>query len=77
MFYFHSEDQALSGTRAILPTQQPGRMFEQTSSLDFQMDETKSDTGWKWNIGLDEIEKKFEFSYILSNERLTKVGPMI
>ena len=34
-------------------------MFEQISSLDFQMDETNSDTEWKWNIALDEIEKKF------------------
>ena len=46
-FLLYSEDQLLSGTRAILPMQQPGRMFEETSSLDFQMDETSSDTAWK------------------------------
>ena len=27
-------------------------LFEQISSLDFQMDETNSDTEWKWNIAL-------------------------
>ena len=27
-------------------------MFEQISSLDFQIDETSSDTAWKWNIVL-------------------------
>ena len=52
----------MSGTRAILPTQQPGRMFEQISSLDFQMDETNSDTEWKWNIALEEMEKKVDAS---------------
>ena len=46
-FLLYFEDQPLSGMRAILPTQQPGRMFEQTSSLDFQMDGTNSDTEWK------------------------------
>ena len=59
-FPLHSEAQPMSGTRAILPTQQPGRMFEQTSSLDFQMDGTNSDTEWKWNIVLEEMEKNFE-----------------
>ena len=71
------QDQPLSGTRAILPMQQPGRMFEQTSSLDFQMDETSSDTAWKWNIVLEEMEKKFETFYTVSNERLIKASPMI
>ena len=61
-------DQPLSGTRAILPTQQPARIFEQISLLDFQMDETNSDTAWKWNIVLEEMEKKFETSYTVSNE---------
>ena len=46
-FLLYSEDQPLSGTRTILPTQQPGRMFEQILSVDFQMDETNSDTAWK------------------------------
>ena len=76
-FPFCSEDQPLSGTRAILPTQQTGRMFEQTTSLDFQMDGTNSDTEWKWNIVLEEMEKKFETFYNVSNERLIKAGPMI
>ena len=76
-FLLYSEDQPLSGMRAILPTQQPGRMFEQISSLDFQMDETNSDTEWKWNIVLEEMEKKFETFYTVSNERLIKAGPMI
>ena len=40
-FLFYSEDQPPSGTRTRLPTQQPGRMFEQISSLDFQINETK------------------------------------
>ena len=52
-------------------------MFEQNSSLDFQMDETSSDTAWKWNIVLEEIEKKFETFYTVSNEQLIKAGPMI
>ena len=76
-FPLYSEDQPLSGTRAIIPTQQPGKMFEQTSSLDFQMDGTSSCTGWKWNIVLEEMEKKFEPFYTVSNERLIKAGPMI
>ena len=52
-------------------------MFEQISSLDFQMDETNSDTAWKWNIVLEEMEKNFEIFYTVSNERLIKAGPMI
>ena len=52
-------------------------MFEQISSLDFQMDETNSDIAWKWNIVLEEMEKKFETSYTVSNERLIKAGAMI
>ena len=52
-------------------------MFEQISSLDFQMDETNSDTEWKWNIALEEMEKKFGTSYTVSSERLIKAGPMI
>ena len=52
-------------------------MFEQISSLDFQMGETKSDTAWKWNIVLEEMEKKFETFYTVSNERLIKAGSII
>ena len=63
--------------RTILPTQQLGRMFEQISSLDFQMDETNSDTAWEWNIVLEKMEKKFGTFYTVSNERLIKCGPMI
>ena len=62
---------------AILQAQQPGRVFEQISSLDFQTDERNSDTEWKWNIVLEEIEKKFETSYIVSNERLIGADPMV
>ena len=54
-FPLYSEDQPLSGTRTILPTQQPGRIFEQFASLDFQMDETNSDTAWKLNNVLEEM----------------------
>ena len=39
------------------------------------MDETNSDTAWKWNIVLKEIEKKFETSYTVSNERMIKACP--
>ena len=60
-----------------ITNEQPGRMFEQNSSLDFQMDETNSDTAWKWNIVSEEMEKKFETFYTVSNERLIKAGPMI
>ena len=52
-------------------------MFQQISSLDFQIDETNSDTEWKWNIALEEMEKKFETSYTLSSGQLIKAGPMI
>ena len=52
-------------------------MVEQISSLDFQMDETNFDTEWNWNIVLEEMEKKFETYYTVSNERLIKAGPMI
>ena len=65
--FLYSEDQPLSGTRTILPTQQLGRMFEQIELLDFQKDETNSDTAWKWNIVLEEMEKKFETSYTVSD----------
>ena len=72
-----SEDQPLSGTRTIIPTQQPGRMFEQISSLDFQMDETNSDTEWKWTIVLEEMEKKFGTSYTALEEPWIKGGDTI
>ena len=53
-------------------------MSEQFSSLEFQMDEKNNpDTARKWNIILEEMENKFETSYTVSNERLTKAGPMI
>ena len=61
----------------MLPTEQPGRKFEQISSLAFQMAETNSDTAWKCNIVLEEMEKKTETSYTVSNERLIEAGPMI
>ena len=76
-FLLYSHDQPLSGMKAILPTQQPARMFEQISPLDSQTDETNSDTEWKWNIVLEEMEKKLETSYTVSNERLIGAGPMI
>ena len=75
-FLLYSEDQPVSGTRTILPTQQR-TMFEQFSSLDFQMDETNSDTAWKWNTELEELEKEFETFYTVSNERLIEAGPMM
>ena len=53
------------------------RMFEQPSSLDFQMDETNFDTEWKWNLVLEEMQKKFGTSYTVSNGQLTRAGPMI
>ena len=34
-------------------------MFEQILSLDSQSDGTNSDTEWKWNIVLEEMENKF------------------
>ena len=52
-------------------------MFEQISSLVSEMDETNSDTAWKWNIVLEEMENKFETFYTVSNERLIKAGLMI
>ena len=52
-------------------------MFKQFSSLDFQMHETNNDTAWKWNIVLEEMEKKFETSFTVSNERLIKADPKI
>ena len=48
----------------------------QVSSLDFQTDETNSDTEWKWNIVSEEMEK-FGTFYSVSKERLTKAGLMI
>ena len=55
----------------------PGKMCEQISSLDFQTDEKNFDTEWKWNIVSEEMEKKFETFYTVSNERFIKAGPMI
>ena len=46
-FLLYPEGQPLSGTRAMLPTPQPGRKSKQVSSLDFQIDETNSNTEWK------------------------------
>ena len=77
LFLLYSEDQPLSGTRATLPTQQPGKMFERTSSPDFQMGETNFGTEWKWNIALEGMEKKSGTFYTVSNGRLTGAGPMI
>ena len=76
-FPLYSEDQKLSGTRAKLPTQRPGRMFEQTSSLDFQMDGTNFNTEWKRNTALEEMEKKSETYYTVLSERLIRAGSMI
>ena len=46
-------------------------------SLDFQMGETNSDSEWKkWNIALEEMEKKFGTFYTVSSERLIKAGPV-
>ena len=59
----------------ILPTQQPGRIIEKLSPLDFQKDETNSDTAWKYNIVLEEMETNIETSNTVSNERLIKAGP--
>ena len=75
-FLLYSEDQPLSGTKLILPKKQPGRTLKQISSLEIQIDETISDTGWKWNIALEGMEKKIENSYTVSSERLIKAGPM-
>ena len=52
--------------RITLPQLQPGRMSEQASLSDFQMDETNLDTEWKWNIVLEEMEKMFETFCIAS-----------
>ena len=52
-------------------------MFERISSLDCQMNGISSDTEWKWNFVLEEMGKKFETSYTVSNERLIKAGAMI
>ena len=76
-FLLCSEDQPLSGTRITLPTLLPGKMSKQTSSPDFQTDETNSDTEWKWSTVSEEMEKKFEFFHTVSNKRLIKAGPMI
>ena len=76
-FLLYSEDQPLSGTRAILPTQQLGMTFEQILSLDFQMEETNSDFERKWNIASEAMERKFETFYTVSSERLITAGPMI
>ena len=53
-----SEDQPLSGMTLTLRTLLYGRTLEQTSSQDFQMDETSLGTEWKWNNVLEEMENK-------------------
>ena len=73
-FLLCSEDQPLSGMRITSPTPAPGRMFEQSSSLDFQMEKTNFETEWKWNITLEEMENKFGISYIASRELWIKGG---
>ena len=75
-FLLYPENQQLNGTRVTLPTLPPGEMFEQISSLDFQMDETNSDTAWKWTIVL-EMEKKFGTSYSALREPWIKGGQAI
>ena len=41
------------------------------------MDGTNFDTERKWNIVLEEMEKKIGISYTVSKGRLTSAGPMI
>ena len=76
-FLLCSKDQPLSGTRATLPTQQPGIMFKQFSSLDFEMDETNLDTERKWNAASEEMEKKSGISSIATRQLWTKGGQTI
>ena len=52
-------------------------MSAKYSLLDFQLDETSSDTEWKWNIVSEELDRKIETIYTVSEERLNKAGPMI
>ena len=72
----YSEEQLLSGTRITLRTLLHGRMSEQIPSLDFQTDEILFDTEWKCDIVSEEIEKKFGTFYTVSEERVTKAGPI-
>ena len=72
----YSEDEPLSGTRVTSRTLLYGKILEQTSSLDFQMDETTFDTEWKWNSVSEEMERNLETFYSALKERLTKTGPM-
>ena len=76
-FLLCSEDQPLNGARVTLPIQQPGIMFEQDSSLGFQMDETNLDTEWKYNTVSEEMEKESEISSIASRELWIKGGQTI
>ena len=76
-FLLYSEDQSLSGMRLTLRTLPPRRMFEQILSLDSQVDKTNFDTESKWNIALEEMEKKFGTSCIASGELWIKGGQMI
>ena len=71
-FLLYSEDQP----NTILPTLLPGRLSEQTLSLDFQMEKTNFHIEGKWNIVFEEMEKEFETFYTVSNERLIEAGPM-
>ena len=71
------ENPLLSGKRATLPTILPWKMSAKYSLLDFQLDETSSDTEWKWNIVSEELDRKIETIYTVSEERLNKAGPMI
>ena len=59
-FLLYLEDQPLIYMRITIPTLLPGRMSGQTSSPDFQTDETNFDTDWKWNIVSEEMERKLE-----------------
>ena len=74
-FHFYSEDQPLIGTRITLLTLLPGRMSEPIASLDCQMEETNSDTEWKWNIVTEEMEKNFSIFLLRIKRTVDKSWP--
>ena len=61
-------------TKVTLPMLLLGGMSEQISSLDPQTEETNFDIEWKWNIVLEEMERKFETLYMEYTELWIKGG---
>ena len=66
------EDQTLTGMATTLSTLPLGKMSDGTLLLDFQSDKTNLGRKLKWDTAVEKIEKKIEFSYLVSRRQWKK-----